>query len=104
MKRTLIQTNDKQLQGLHKTVHLLQKEHTHIFSRNQVLIRFFNSFEFRAVLIPSGIEFQMEVYKCISTLSSNMKWGALGKRGNMFRAAERFWRPGEKPKEELIKD
>ena len=46
----------------------------------------------------------MEVYKCISTLSSNMKWGALGKRGNMFRAAERFWRPGEKPKEELIKD
>ena len=39
---TLIRTNMKQFQGLHKTVHLLQNEHAHLFSRNQVLIKFLN--------------------------------------------------------------
>ena len=39
---TLIKTNMKQFQGLHKTVHSLQNEHAHLFSRNKVLIKFLN--------------------------------------------------------------
>ena len=39
---TLIKTNMKQFQGLHETVHLLPNEHAHLFSRNQILIKFLN--------------------------------------------------------------
>ena len=34
-ERTLFKTNRKQVQGLHKTAYILQKEHSHVFSRNQ---------------------------------------------------------------------
>ena len=56
---TLIKTNMKQFQGLHKTVHSLQNEYAHLFSRNQVLIEFLNCLVFCAVFIDSGSEFQI---------------------------------------------
>ena len=56
---TLIKTNMKQCQGLHKTVHLLQNEHAHLFSRNQVLIKFLNCLVFCAVFFNSGSDFQI---------------------------------------------
>ena len=77
---TLIKNNMKQIQGLHKTVHLLQNEHAHLFSRNQVLhktvhllqnehahlfsrnqvfIKFLICLVFCAVFIDSGSEFQI---------------------------------------------
>ena len=49
----------KQFQGQHKTAHLLQNEHAHLFSRNQVLIKFLNCLVFCAVFIDSGSEFQI---------------------------------------------
>ena len=45
-ERTLIKTNIKQFQGLHKTDYLLQNEHAHLFSRNQVLIKSLNCLVF----------------------------------------------------------
>ena len=35
---SLIQTNIKEFQGFHKALHLLHKEHVHLFSWNQVII------------------------------------------------------------------
>ena len=52
---TLIKTNMKQFQGLHKTVHLLQDEHAHLFSRNLVLIKLLNCLVFCAVFIDSKV-------------------------------------------------
>ena len=49
----------KQFQGLHKTVHSLQNEHAHLFSRNQVLIKFLKCLVFYAVFIDSGSDFQI---------------------------------------------
>ena len=56
---SLIQTNIKQFQGLHKALHLMHEEHVHLFSWNQILIRFLNCLAFWAVLISSGSEFQI---------------------------------------------
>ena len=56
---TLIKTKIKRFQVLHKTVHLLQNEHAHLLSRNQVLIKFLNCLVFCAVFIDSGSEFQI---------------------------------------------
>ena len=56
---SLIQINIKQCQGLHRAVHLQHKEHVHLFSWNQVLIRFLNCLAFWDVLISSGSEFQI---------------------------------------------
>ena len=47
----------KELQRLHETDDLLQKEHRHLLARNQVLITFLNCMVFWAVLISSGSEF-----------------------------------------------
>ena len=56
---TLIKTNMKQFQGLHKTDYLLQNEHAHLFSRYKVLIKFLNCLVFCAVFIDSGSEFRI---------------------------------------------
>ena len=48
---SLIQTNIKQFHGLQEAVHLMHREHVHLFSWNQVLIRFLNCLAFWAVLI-----------------------------------------------------
>ena len=39
---SLFQTNIKQFHGLYKALHLLHKEHVHLFSWDQVLIEFLN--------------------------------------------------------------
>ena len=55
-----MQTNIMQLQRLHETNHVLQKEHAHLLERNQVLIEFLNcsliAFADAApwVLLPTG--------------------------------------------------
>ena len=48
-----MQTNIMQLQRLHETNHVLQKEHAHLLERNQVLIEFLNCLVFWTVLISS---------------------------------------------------
>ena len=56
---SLIQTNMTQFHGLHEAVYMLHKEYVHLFSWNQVLIRYLNCSVFWAVLISSGCEFQI---------------------------------------------
>ena len=56
---TLIKTNMKQFQGMHKTDCFLQSKHVHLFSRNQVLFKFLNCLVFFAVFNDSGSEFQI---------------------------------------------
>ena len=51
---SLIQTNIKQFQGLHKAVHLPHKGHVHLFSWNQVLIRLLNFLAFSSGIALNG--------------------------------------------------
>ena len=82
-----IKTSMKQFQGLHKTVHLLQNEHVHLFSRNQVLIKFLKCLEFCAVFIDSRSEFQIlgpwkhnDLLTLLVVLAFGMSRGFLSRR------------------------
>ena len=79
--RSLIQTNIKEIQGLYIALHLLHKEHMHLFSWNQVLIKFLNCLAFWAVLISSRSKFQIfgpwKLNDLIPQLSFNL-WNQKG--------------------------